>query len=105
MKELKLSYGERSFCEIEDYLNNNKKNGYSLSIYNELSESTAEIMCQFSDFLPVVMQISNIEHDFPDWIGINRLKKSYVIGMNFTKGRINTPGIYEYKNGKIIKID
>ncbi len=103
MKEVKLSAGKESFSEIKKYLESNKNLNYSLSIYDEIKQSTAEIMCSFDEFISVIILVSTIEHDFPNWIGINELTDSYVIGMNFTRGTINTPAIYEYKSGKLIE--
>ncbi len=101
MKEIKLSNGTASFKEIEMYFNSNKKDNYTLSIYDEMSQSTIEIICSFDQMLSVIMLVTDMEHDFPDWIGMNELTDSYVVGMNFTRGNLHTPNVYEYKDGKL----
>ncbi len=103
MKELKLSNGTKGFNEIEKYLKENKQDNYTLSIYDEMNESTAEIICSFDQMLSVIMLVTDMEHDFPDWIGMNELSDSYVVGMNFTRGNLHTPNVYEYKDGKLIE--
>ncbi len=102
MKELKLSNGQKSFDEINKYLLNNFKESYSLSLYDILSESTAEIECTKDNMLSAIMLASNTEHDFPEWIGINELTDSIVVGMNFTKGNLRTNCSYKYIDKKFI---
>lgn len=103
MKEIKLSNGTRAFKEIEKYFKDNMKDEYTLSIYDEMNESTAEIICSYDQMLSVIMLVTDMEHDFPDWIGMNELTDSYVVGMSFTKGNLHTPSVYEYKDGKLIE--
>ena len=99
----KLKYGNEGFREIEAFLNENKREGYTLSLYNIFEESTAEIICPFEEMLSAIMTATNLEHDFPAWIGINEMSDSYVVGLNFTRGNLETPGIYEYKNGRFLR--
>lgn len=103
MKELKLSNGQKSFDDIKEYLSKNYDESYSLSIYDILSERTAEIECKKDDILPAIMLATDMEHDFPEWIGINELTDSIVIGMNFTRGNLKTNCSYLYKERKFIK--
>ena len=93
MKMMKLTYGTESFNEIQEFLNNNYYEGYTLSIYNNIERSTAEIICSFDQILNVITYISNIEHNFPVWISVNELTDSYVVGLDFIKGHIHTPSI------------
>ena len=53
--------------------------------------------------LNVIMYVTNVEHDFPAWIGINELSDSYVVGINFTRGYLHTPSIYEWKGGRLVE--
>lgn len=103
MKEIKLSNGQKSFEEIQEYIEKNYDESYSLSIYDILSKSTAEIECQKNEILPAIMLVIDMEHDFPEWIGINELTDSIVVGMNFTRGNLETNCYYIYKDRKFIK--
>ena len=102
MKELKLSNGPKSFDEIKNYLLKNYKKGYTLSLYDMMEEETAEINCTEDNMLSAIILASNMEHDFPEWIGINELKNSIVVGINFTRGNLHTNFTYTYENGKFI---
>ena len=103
MLPMKLTYGNEALSKIERFPHDNFHEGYTLSLYNILEESTAEIVCPFEEMLQVITTVVNIEHDFPAWIGVNELSESYVVGMNFTRGRLETPGIYEFKDGRFYK--
>ncbi len=103
MKELKLSNGTKSFDEIKNYLLKNYKEEYTLSLYDMITEETAEIECTKEDILSAIMLATDMEHDFPEWIGINELTNSIVVGMNFTKGNLKTNCFYEYNERKFIK--
>ena len=67
-----------------------------------MEESTAEIDCEFKDMVEVIMLVSHAEQDYPAWIGVNELSESYVVAMNFTRGRITTPSWYIFKDGKLV---
>ena len=103
MKELKLSMGQKSFDEISNYISENYKESYSLSIYDILGKKTVEIECSKEEMLPAIMLATDMEHDFPEWIGINGLTDSIVVGMNFTKGRLETGCSYKYENRKFLQ--
>lgn len=103
MKLGKLTYGVEGFKEIEAYLRQFKQEGYTLSIFDIMKQSTAEIECSFDDMLKVIELVSSIEHDFPAWIGTNDLSESYVVGMNFTRGKIETPAAYKFEDNKLTK--
>ena len=101
MNNIPLTYGNEGFKEIKDFLNQNYNETYTLSIYDMLQQSTVEIECSINDMLPIIMKIVNIEKDFPDWIGVNEISESYVVGMNLTRGHIHAPGIYEFVDGEL----
>ncbi len=103
MKELKLSNGPKSFDEIKNYLLKNYKKGYTLSLYDMNEEEAAEIECAKEDILSAIMLATDMEHDFPEWIGINELTNSIVVGMNFTRGNLKTSCFYKYNERKFIK--
>ncbi len=98
----KLTYGNKGFEEIRKFLKNNYHKEYTLSIYNDLEQATVEVICDYDSMVDVIAYVSNIEHDFPEWIGVNELSDSYVVGRNFTRGSIKTPSVCEWNNGKLI---
>lgn len=104
MKPIKLTYGNEGLNEIKSFLKENFHQDYTLSLYNILEESTAEIVCPFEEMLAAIATAVNVERDFPAWIGVNELSESYVVGMNFTRGRLETPGVYEFKDGRFQKV-
>jgi len=100
---VQLTYGNEGFKEIREFLKQNYHKDYTLSIYNNLEEATVEIECEHEDMLNVIMYVTNAEHDFPAWIGVNELSDSYVVGMDFTRGNIHTPSICEWKGGRLVE--
>lgn len=104
MKPIQLTYGNEGFKEIQEFLNKNNKEGYTLSLYDMITQTTAEVECTVNEIIPIIMQVTNMEKDFPAWIGINELTDSYVVGMNFTRGRLHTLSSYKYTDGKFEKI-
>ena len=104
MTPIKLTYGVEGFKEIKKFLNDNYNEEYTLSIYDIAASSTAEIMCDFNEMLDVIMLVSNVEHDFQAWIGVNELSDSYVVGLRFTRRNIETPAVYRFKDNTLKKI-
>lgn len=97
-----LTPGEDGFKEIEDFLNKRYRKDYTLSIFDGLSQATIEILpCSLSEMLDVIHYVSSVEHNFPRWIGINHLSESYVVGMNFTRGKLRTESVAEWKEEKL----
>ena len=79
-----------------------KRQGWTLSIYNALDESTAEIDCPAEEMPKIASFVYNLERAYPmTFIGENPLTESYVVGMALTRGRIQTPGVYRAENGKL----
>lgn len=103
MEKMELTYGEEGFNEIKDFLKKNTYDDYTLSIYDIMSQATMEIQCSIEEMLNIIMFVSEKEHDFPEWIGVNELSDSYVVGMNFTRGFFQVPSIYVAKDGKLEK--
>lgn len=91
------------FDIIKNFIEENKKENYTLSVYDSIEGKTMEIKCKVSDILQIVQTISNAEHSLINSIGTNSVTECYVVGMDFTRG-VCKPGMYEYENGKIIKI-
>ena len=106
MIPIKLKYGEEGFNQIAKFLENNKHDGYTLSIYNGLEKATTEVVCKFDEMVDVIKFVSMIEHDYPEWIGTNKFSNSYVVGMNFTRGEIPTPSVSVWSKDKfVVKTD
>ena len=89
--------------EIKDFLEKNYNKDYTLSIYNNLEQATIEVICDFDRMVDVILYVVNVEHDFPAWIGVNELSDSYVVGMDFTRGRLRTPSVCEWKDGRLVE--
>ena len=102
MEPVELTYGTEGFKEIKQFLDNNKNLNYTLLIYNTLDMNAIKVGCNFNEILEVIMLVSNIEHDFPSWIGINEASDSYVVGIEMVRGRIITSAFYEYKDKQLI---
>lgn len=103
MVALQLTYGNEGFKEIQGFLKQNYRKDYTLSIYNNCEQAIVEVICDFEDMLDVIIYVTNVEHDFPAWIGVNELSSSYVVGMEFTRGYFHTPSICEWKEGRLIE--
>lgn len=103
MPPKQLTYGTEGFREASEFLDDHHHEGYSLSLFNSLNNLTAEILCSFSEMIEVIELVSNMEHSFPEWIGINSFTESYVVGFSFTRGRISTPSVYQYIDGELIQ--
>ena len=99
-----LPYGQEGLAEIKKFLEENRHEGYTLSLYNILEECAAEIDCSFDEIFQIICYAVDAEHDFPAWIGVNELSESYVVGLNFTRGRIQTPAVYKAENGKLKRL-
>lgn len=103
MLPVQLTYGNEGFKEIQEFLKQNYHKDYTLSIYNNCEQTTVEIICTYEDMLDVIIYVANVEHDFPDWIGVNELSDSYVVGMNFTRGHLHTPSVCEWNGSRLVK--
>ena len=90
---------------MEKFIKQYRNEGYTLSIYDDITKNTIEIDASIIEIPEIVSNIYRAEHDTPmNFIGINSLTNSYVVGMNLTKGHIDF-GYYKYKNGNLKKMD
>lgn len=103
MLPIQLTYGNEGYKEIQEFLKQNFHKNYTLSIYNICEQATVDVICVYEDMLDVIIYITNVEHDFPAWIGVNELSGSFVLGMEFTRGNLHTPSICEWKNGRLVE--
>lgn len=80
--------------------------GWTLSIFDTITGYTVEIECYNLTEMPkIVSRIRKLERaESIMFIGENSLSESYVVGMPCTRGRLNVPGIYKVKNGKLIDL-
>ena len=102
MVPVRLTYGNEGFNEIRDFLKQHYSKDYTLSRFDTIEQSTIEVICNFDDMVDVIVYVSNVEHDFPSWIGVNELSDSYVVGIAFTRGRLSTPSIRKWENNSLI---
>lgn len=98
-----LSGKDAGFSKMKQFIEENPHENWSLSIYDSLTQSTLEIDCSISDMPEIIAYVYNLEHAYPMYfIGENYITDSYVVGMTCTRGKLNIPGIYKVKNGKLI---
>ncbi|WP_172135868.1 hypothetical protein [Adlercreutzia sp. ZJ473] len=97
-----LAGTDAGYTRVKEFIERYSHDDWTLSIYNALDESTAEINCSVEDIPEIVSFVYNLEHAYPmTFIGESPSSKSYVIGMTLTRGRIQTPGVYRAENGKL----
>ena len=90
---------------MEKFIRQYKNEGYTLSIYDDITKNTIEIDDSIIEIPEIVSNIYRAEHATPmNFIGINSLTDSYVVGMTLTKGHIDF-GHYKYINGNLKKMD
>lgn len=101
-----LTCGLECFEELKEFLSENMHTDYTLSIYDLMTNETVEVFCNFEDIPDVVSIFASAEHDFPAWVGVNRLSDSYVVGMNFTRGRLSDMLVckYDKETGNLVKL-
>ena len=87
---------------LKKFIDEHPHDRWTLSIYNTLTDDTAEIECSIGDIPQIVSFIYNLEHAAPmTFIGENPLSESYVVGMCCTRGRLDFPGLYRAADGKL----
>lgn len=92
------------YSTMKAFIEEHKHVGWTLSIFDTISEYTIEIDCRDLAEMPkIVSIIYHYEKAEPiAFIGENPMSESYVVGMPCTRGRLNIPGIYKVENGKLI---
>jgi hypothetical protein len=97
-----LAGTDAGYSRVKEFIDRYPHENWTLSIYNTLDESNAEIDCRVEDIPQIVSFIYNLEHAYPmEFIGENPLTNCYVIGMTLTKGRIQAPGVYSADSGRL----
>lgn len=79
---------------------------FNLSIFDTLTNNTIQINVNLQDLPDLVDYIYTSENAGPiSFIGENSLTNSYIVGMELTFSKqIKCPGMYEYKNKKLIEV-
>lgn len=105
INDIDLAITDGGSSIVKDFIDENKYDDYTLSIYDEITKNTIEIDAKIDEIPIIVSMIYKAEHASPmTFIGVNKLTKSYVVGMNLAKGHIEL-GSYRYINGKLNKVD
>ena len=99
-----LAGNDAGYSVMESFIKEHAHIGWTLSVFDVLTESTIEIDCSNLAEMPkVVSYIYNLEHAAPiTFIYENPATESYVVGMTCTRGNLNIPGAYKAENGKLI---
>ncbi len=105
INDIDLAIKDGGSSIVKDFIEENKYDDYTLSIYDEITKNTIEIDAKINEMPIIVSMVYKVEHATPmTFIGVNKLTKSYVAGMNLTKGNIEF-GSYRYINGKLNKVE
>lgn len=105
INDVDLAITDGGISITEEFINKNKHEDYTLSVYDEITKKTIEVEANINEMPIIISDIYRIEHATPmTFIGVNKLTKSYVVGMTLAKGHIEF-GNYKYINGKLNKID
>lgn len=87
---------------IEEYPHKN----WTLTVFDSSTLEFIEIYCNVSEMPSVVSHVFNLEHAYPiNIVGECLAAQSYLVGMNLTKGRLNIPGVYKFKNDRLIELE
>lgn len=89
INDIDLAITDGGSSIVKDFIDENKYDDYTLSIYDEITKNTIEIDAKINEMPIIVSMVYKVEHATPmTFIGVNKLTKSYVVGMNLTKGHI-----------------
>lgn len=106
IRDVDLALHDDGKAIVEKFIEENKHPDYSLSIFDDLTKATVEIDAPLAEMSKIAAYIYRIEKASPlSFIGVNSESKSYVIGMQLTRGRIKCPGHYKAENGQLKYID
>lgn len=89
--------------EVSEFIRKYLHEDYSLSFFDcngHEDARTAEIECDYRVMERIIEYVVNAEHTMIHFIGENTVTKSYVIGIDFTRGYIEY-GNYKAENGGI----
>ena len=100
---INLPMGTRCIHSIREFLETSDQKDYSLMFFDHLTDSYTTVIAEFEDYVNVVVYLINVEHDFPEWIALDEITRSYLIGMSFTRGNV-TAGTYKWKDGGLTHV-
>ena len=90
---------------VNSFINENRHDDYTLSIFDTITSKTIEIECLVSEMPKIVDYIYHLEKGTPlTFIGVNSLSDSYVVGMSISRGRIDF-GCYKVEDGTLKKLN
>lgn len=89
---------------VEQFTTQYPHQDFSLSIYDNETANTIEIICGIDEMPQIVEHIYYLEKGTPlTFVGVNSVSESYVVGMSISQGRIEF-GCYKADKGKLKKI-
>lgn len=101
--DISLALGGLSLL-VKNFIERYLHDGYSLSVYDNMTARTIEIVCDVSEIPQIVEYIYNLEKGAPlTFIGVNSWTESYVVGMSVSQGKIEF-GSYKTNEGKLVKM-
>lgn len=94
------------YTAVRSFIDGHRHEGWTLSIYDAVTNSTAEIDCGLPEMPEIVAHVYNLEHATPMlFVGENPVSESYVVGMTCTRGRIAIPGLYKAEGNNLVRTD
>lgn len=104
----KCAYNPESILLTKKFIERNYREGYTLSIYDTTTNNALEITNPIEEIIDKVLSIIGLiasnEHTFVDFIRINSLTHKYIVGMRFTRGKIDIPSSYKNENDKLVPV-
>ena len=96
---------DAGYSLVDRFIKEHWHDGWSLSIFDIITQKTIEVECELLEMPDVVAYIYNLEHAYPmTFIGENPITESYVVGMRCARGRIRIPSLWVVKNGKLVSL-
>ena len=100
-----LAGTDAGYSLVNKFIKEHWHDGWSLSIFDTITEATIEIACDLSEMPDIVAHIYNLEHAYPMvFIGENPITESYVVGMCCARGRIAIPSVWKTEQGRLVNL-
>lgn len=97
-----LSESENKLGAVEVFFDHHIRPDWTLSIYDEHTARTLEILCEPEDMAKVVAYVCEKEHTEPVSIGENNLSDSFVVIMPFNRNAFTTPNVLWWDGEKLV---
>ena len=79
INDIDLAITDGGSSIVKDFIDENRYDDYTLSIYDEITKNTIEIDAKINEMPIIVSMVYKVEHATPmTFIGVNKLTKSYV---------------------------